>query len=96
MTLYGDRDGAVRPAPQVAIPRSPPAYSTGATMQVVARCDFPYSLIPGRTRVSAGEKVPDTSGFRLPDAWEPDFGAAEGEKLVKSGSEIRKGVIAIR
>jgi hypothetical protein len=59
-------------------------------MHVVARCNFPYSLIPGRTRVSAGEKVPDTSGFKLTDAWEPHFGAAEGKNLGKSGAENKK------
>jgi hypothetical protein len=34
MILYGERDGAVRPVLQIAMPRSPRIYSPGATMQV--------------------------------------------------------------
>ena len=49
------------------------------------------SSIPGRTKVSAGEKVPDTSGFKLTYAWGPDFGAAEGEKLVNQDQKIKRG-----
>ena len=39
MTLYGERDGAVRPVLQIAMPRLPRIYSPGATMHVVARCN---------------------------------------------------------
>ena len=37
MTLYGERDGTVRPVLQIAMPRLPRIYSPGATMHVVAR-----------------------------------------------------------
>ena len=39
MTLYGAREGAVRPALQTAMPRSPRIYAPGGTMHVVARCN---------------------------------------------------------
>jgi len=39
MTLYGEREGAVRPVLQIAMPRLPLIYSPGATMHVVARCN---------------------------------------------------------
>jgi hypothetical protein len=38
-----------------------------------------------------GEKVPDTSGFKLTYAWGPDFGAAEGEKLVNQDQKRKRG-----
>jgi len=50
MTLYGERDGAVRPVLQIAMPRLPRIYAPGGTMHVVARCNnresnSAYSLI---------------------------------------------------
>jgi putative transposase len=39
MTLYGERDGAVRPVLQIAMPRLPRIYAPGWTMHVVARCN---------------------------------------------------------
>jgi hypothetical protein len=39
MTLYGERDGGVRPVLQIAIPRLPRIYSPGAIMHVVVRCN---------------------------------------------------------
>ena len=39
MTLYGERDGGVRPVLQIAMPRSPRIYAPGGTMHVVARCN---------------------------------------------------------
>jgi len=39
MTLYDERDGAVRPVLQIAMPRLPRIYSSGATMHVVALCN---------------------------------------------------------
>jgi len=37
MTLYSERDGAVRPVLQIAMPRLPRIYSPRATMHVVIR-----------------------------------------------------------
>ena len=37
MTLYGEREGAVRPVLQIAMPRWPRIYAPGGTMHVVAR-----------------------------------------------------------
>jgi hypothetical protein len=39
MTLYGERNGAVRPALQIAMPRLPRIYAPGGTMHVVAQCN---------------------------------------------------------
>ena len=39
MSLYGEKDGAVRPVLQIAMPPSPRIYSPGGTMQVEARCN---------------------------------------------------------
>jgi len=36
MTLYSERDGAVRPVSQIAMPRLPRLYAPGGTMHVVA------------------------------------------------------------
>ena len=37
MTLYGEREGAVRSVLQIVMPRPPRIYAPGGTMQVVAR-----------------------------------------------------------
>ena len=39
MSLYGEREYAVRPALQIAMPRSPRLYAPEGTMHVVARCN---------------------------------------------------------
>ncbi|MDI6754195.1 MAG: hypothetical protein QME78_07350 [Thermodesulfobacteriota bacterium] len=39
MTLYGERDGLVRPVLQIAMPRPLRIYAPGGTMHVVARCN---------------------------------------------------------
>jgi hypothetical protein len=39
MTLYGERNGAVRRVRQIAIPRAPRLYAPGGTMHVAARCN---------------------------------------------------------
>jgi hypothetical protein len=39
MILYGERENAVRPVLQIAMPRSPRIYAPGGTMHVVARCN---------------------------------------------------------
>ena len=39
MTLYGEREGVVRPILQIAMPRLPRLYAPGVTMHVVARCN---------------------------------------------------------
>jgi len=39
MTLYGEREGEVRPVLQIAMPRWPGVYAPGGTMHVVARCN---------------------------------------------------------
>ena len=39
MTLYGEREGAVRPVLQIAMPRPPRIYAPGGTMHLVARCN---------------------------------------------------------
>jgi len=39
MSLYGEREDAVRPILQVAMPRSPRLYAPRGTMHVVARCN---------------------------------------------------------
>ena len=36
MTLYGEREGAVRPILQVAMPRLPRIYAPGVTMHMAA------------------------------------------------------------
>jgi len=36
MSLYGDREGVVRPVLQIAMPRLPRLYAPGGTMHVVA------------------------------------------------------------
>jgi hypothetical protein len=38
MALSGEREGAVRPVLQIAMPRLPRIYSPRATIHVVARC----------------------------------------------------------
>jgi hypothetical protein len=35
MTLYGEREGAVRPVLQIAMPRPPRIYAPGGTMHVI-------------------------------------------------------------
>ena len=47
MSLYGEREDAVRPALQIAMPRLPRLYAPEGTMHVVARCNnrvFPVRL----------------------------------------------------
>jgi len=39
MTLYGEKDRALRPGLQIAMPRLPRIYAPGGTMHVVARCN---------------------------------------------------------
>jgi len=39
MSLYGEREDAVRPALQVAMPRLPRLYAPEGTMHMVARCN---------------------------------------------------------
>jgi putative transposase len=39
MTLYGEKDRALRPVLQIAMPRWPRIYAPGGTMHVVARCN---------------------------------------------------------
>jgi len=39
MSLYGEREEAVRPALQIAMPRLPRLYAPEGTMHVVARCN---------------------------------------------------------
>jgi putative transposase len=39
MTLYGEKEGAVRPVLQIAMPRLPRLYAPEGTMHVVARCN---------------------------------------------------------
>ena len=39
MTLYGERDGAVQPVLQIAMPRLPRLYAPGGTMHVVSQFD---------------------------------------------------------
>ena len=39
MTLYGEREGVVRPILQIAMPRLPRLYAPEGTMHVVARCN---------------------------------------------------------
>jgi hypothetical protein len=39
MSLYGEREDAVRPALQIAMPRLPRLYAPEGTMHVVARCN---------------------------------------------------------
>jgi hypothetical protein len=39
MTLYGEREGVVRPILQIAMPRLPRLYAPWGTMHVVARCN---------------------------------------------------------
>jgi len=48
MTLFGEKDRALRPGLQIAMPRSPRIYAPGGTMHVVARCknrEFYYVVI---------------------------------------------------
>jgi len=40
MTLYGEREGAVRPVLEIAMLRLPRIYAPGATMHMVARCNY--------------------------------------------------------
>jgi len=49
MTLYGEREGAVRPVLQIGMPCLPRIYAPGGTMHVVARCnnrEFYFALQP--------------------------------------------------
>jgi len=39
MTLYGEKDRALRPVLQIAMPRWPRIYAPGGTMHVVTRCN---------------------------------------------------------
>ena len=39
MTLFGERENAVRPVLQIAMPRSPRIYAPGGAMHVVTRCN---------------------------------------------------------
>ncbi|MFH1625928.1 MAG: hypothetical protein ABID54_12350 [Pseudomonadota bacterium] len=39
MSVYGEREDAVRPALQIAMPRLPRLYAPEGTMHVVARCN---------------------------------------------------------
>jgi len=39
MILYGERENAVRPVLQIAMPRSPRIYAPRAMVRVVARCN---------------------------------------------------------
>ena len=39
MILYGERERAIRPSLQIAMPRLPRIYAPGGTLHVVARCN---------------------------------------------------------
>jgi len=58
MTLYGEKDRALRPVLQIAMPRWPRIYAPGGTMHVVARCnnrEFYLAAqvrLPGRTQAT--------------------------------------------
>ena len=39
MTLYGEREGAIRPLLQIAMHRPPRMYAPRGKMQAVARCN---------------------------------------------------------
>jgi len=63
MTLYDERDGAVRPVLQIAMPRSPRIYYPGATMHVVARCnnlEF-YFAAPEESEIDGQASVPSAA-----------------------------------
>ncbi len=63
MTLYGERDDAVRPVLQIAMPRLPRIYSPGATMHVVARCnnrEF-YFAAPEESEIGGRASVPSAA-----------------------------------
>jgi hypothetical protein len=52
MTLYGEREGAVRPILQVAMPGLPRIYAPGVTMHMAA----PFSAEKERLRRDTGVK----------------------------------------
>ena len=63
MTLYGEREGAVRPVLQIAMPRLPRIYAPGATMHVVARCnnrEF-YFAAPEEFEIGGRASVPSAA-----------------------------------
>ena len=63
MTLYGERDCAVRPVLQIAMPRLPRIYSPGGTMHVVTWCnnrEF-YFAAPVESEIDGRAGVPSAA-----------------------------------
>ena len=57
MTLYGERDGAVRPVLQIAMPRLPRIYAPRGTMHVVARCNNREFYFAAQEDVEIGRRA---------------------------------------
>jgi hypothetical protein len=63
MIIYGERDGAVPPVLQIAMPRWPRIYTSGGTMHVVAQCnnrEF-YFAAPEEPEIGRRASVPSAA-----------------------------------